>query len=97
MQLTNVKQALSNGESVFISIYIQTKDDTYSFPFTAEGFKAAAPYWKKFKKLILSDKEENEDYDISLFMDDGESEIRFLSTGELTRKHFKLWKEFINN
>lgn len=94
MQLSNVKQALSTGESVFLSVYIQTEVSTYSFPLTREGLTAAAPYWREFKNLILSEEEENEDYKISLFMDDGESEIRFLSSSELTREQYCLWKEF---
>ena len=97
MELPNVKQALSNGESVFLSIFITTDSDSFSFPFSDAGFDSARTIWNEVSKYVLSEDEDFEDFRIDLVSDDGISDIYIISSNQLTKEQFRKWKTFLGS
>jgi len=74
-----------------VSMYIQTPKDTAEFPLTDEGLTQATEMYAKYIKQIRSD---DDDYRCSLFMDDGISQIEYITAKQLGQSAYYKWIQF---
>jgi len=90
-ELENKYTTLRDGTRCMVSIYIQTPNCTESFAFTDEGLSQAADMYAKYIKEIRSD---DYDYRCSLFMDDGVSQIEYITIKQLGHSAYYKWMQF---
>ena len=81
-------------QTVMLSVCISTPHNTEGFPFTEEGLKLASKmYFTHIEKI--KDDQENE-YSISLFTDDGVSDIYVVYEDKLTTNQLMMWRAFLS-
>jgi hypothetical protein len=81
------------NQSVMLSVCISTPNDTEGFPFTKEGLRLASEmYFTHIEKI--QDDEEIE-YSIDLFTDDGVSDIYVVYEDKLTTNQLTMWRSFL--
>ncbi len=90
-QLQNQYTRLRDGTRCMVSMYIQTPKDTAEFPLTDEGLTQATEMYTKYIKQIRSD---DDDYRCSLFMDDGISQIEYITGKQLGQSAYYKWIQF---
>lgn len=91
-QLENEYTRLRDGTRCMVSMYIQTPKETADFPLTEEGLTQATEMYAKYIKQIRSD---DYDYRCSLFMDDGISNIEYITIKQLGHSAYYKWMQFI--
>lgn len=103
MELSNVKQALSNGESVKLYIHLSNQFGSEMYPFTREGFNKAERHWLRIREDALDSRYPESSIKLMYMsaehkMSNGEycRTFKRLDSSLLTRVQMIKWKEFLS-